>query len=1038
MIKIHLAQIYYNTSYYDPPIDYLEEPIAFNEKDTPLGKLRSIDEIQEYLVESKSIYLQHIRYKLLDIANWSGVNKCHLLVFPEYSVPPQVLLELRRVAVEYSMIIVAGTHRVPAGSNVESIYRDLQIYEDSNFVGCACSPIICPDGTVYLAKKIKKSKWEPNLITPEKESKSFQIECKGEQISISVIPCIDSLHTDVIGKVISDKKQQPNIIICPSESPSTSLFKSIANHIASSETLFCYVNTAAFGGSFYNIPESWGIYLKGHPHFYDKLPPKTEAILELTIDQNCFYAKKGSLNNMPNCYHPFPFPIIYEKESEWLTDLNTLKNDTIEWLESSNIESAIEWMDLFLSENFTKLPDMVGQNLKYLRHSIIPLYDGRIDTIEKSISHVLINKDIENTIFLWADRVNKTIDILSKLIKKIPDNLADDLFSCLKGLRNNSKNLPVVPDDCPTASALPSLHIVQQEFSGESDTIESFQNRGSDIDKIRNFLGNQDNKVIVVTGAIGMGKSSFINWMFKKQFGDWELLRIYISKEARAPRLIAEIGYLVGISIDIDSLSTTTGKVFRQIVKKIFQKFYKKSKRALVIDDLHDILRSGTARDHNQLSIMIEEAANCKQYIGGRLFIVSSQWLPWKWVNRSCVAHLPLKRMNDIYIRRIIEFHMRRCNLIKDESIPEPPQDLLDLVKGHPLSAKIVVDAIKDKEFIELSSIINLNEVSGYVATELLKHVSLSEDEKKCLQLLSIFRSPVELNLLKNVSESKFEKTINELSARCILNYDGKYLEMNEAVRRYFVATIKNENSSRLHSVAANYYQHKYEHGIGLIRKNPSIVAEFVHHLSLSEQINKARELKILIVEEIKPTARKLYRELKQYSKAFELYRLLHTIVPDDIEVLAYIGRCNARLGQWQSCDKAFEDAIEVARKIGQQVWWLYRDWGHIKARYNYFDDAKEYFEKASYNRPDDPSIKSSLAYMHWRQDEHDLARDLFEEVVNEYPYHKYTLTFYSRFLNETGEYDYATHLKERLSNIENDYEYRKPIEYDLDEDYDD
>ena len=293
MIKIHLAQIYYNTSYYDPPFDYLEEPTPFNEKDTPLGKLRSIDEIQEYLVEAKSIYIEHIRSKLLDIANWSGNNGCHLLAFPEYSVPPHVLLDLRQLAVKYSMIIVAGTHRVQAGSHVESIYRDLKIYEESNFIGCACSPILCPDGTVYLSKKIKKSKWEPNLATPENEPKVFQIECKGEALSISVIPCIDSLHADVFGKIISDKDQQPNIIICPSESPVTSLFESVANVLASSETLFCYVNTAETGGSFYNIPEAWGAYLKGHSHFYEKLPSKTEAILGEVIVN----AKKLSLRD---------------------------------------------------------------------------------------------------------------------------------------------------------------------------------------------------------------------------------------------------------------------------------------------------------------------------------------------------------------------------------------------------------------------------------------------------------------------------------------------------------------------------------------------------------------------------------------------------------------------------------------------------------------------------------------------------------------------------------------------------------------------
>ena len=596
-----------------------------------------------------------------------------------------------------------------------------------------------------------------------------------------------------------------------------------------------------------------------------------------------------------------------------------------------------------------------------------------------------------------------------------------------------------MPDGTPTVPALsPNAPLSQQEFAGESEIVESFQNRGSDIDQVRNFLTNTENKVIIVTGAIGIGKSSFLNWMFKKQFGDWEVLRIYIAKEARAPRLLAEIGYLLGTPLDTDSLSTVTGNVFRQIVRKIFTKFYQRQKRALVIDDLHDILKSGTARDHNQLSIIIEEAAGCKQHLGGRVFVVSSQWLPWKWLNQTGVAHLPLKKINDIYTRRIIEFHMRRCNLVKDESIPEPPQDLIDLVKGHPLSAKIVVDALKDTNFNELSSSINVEAISGYVANELLKHVSLSETESKCIQLLSVFRKPVELSVFKKISDSDLEGTINGLSERCILDFDGKYLEMHEAVRRYFTTHIRKEDIDAFHNIAAKYYQYKYEHELDLINKNPSIVAEFVHHLSLSQQIDKAKDLKILIVEEIKPTARKFYKDLKQYSKAFELYRLLQRIVPDDIEVLAYIGRCNARLGQWNNSDQAFESAIEVARKNGQQIWWLYRDWGHIKARYNYFDEAKSYFEKASKNWPNDPSIKSSLAYMHWKQNQHDMARDLFEEVVTDNPYHKYTLTFYSRFLDETGDYGYAKTLKERLSRIEDDEEYRKPIEYDIDEDYDD
>ncbi len=342
------------------------------------------------------------------------------------------------------MIIVAGTHRVQTGHNAESIYRDLQIYDDNNFVGCACSPIFCPDGSVYIAKKIKKSKWEPNLSTPEKEPKSFRIECKGQTLVLSVIPCIDTLHVDVIGTILSGKRKKSNLVICPSESPRSSLFSDVANLLASRDILFCYANAADSGGSFFNIPDSWSGYLKGHSHFYEKLPPKTEAILELMVDNDCFFLKKGSLDSTPICYHPFPYPIIYAKESRWLDDVEKLKTEILEWLKSSDTASAIEWMDLFLSENLSSLPNNVGVNLKHLRHNILPLFDGDVDSIEKSIQYISI-KNIDDALLFWAIRVNNTIDLLSIILKDAPDDLTEDLFSCIKTLKRNRKNLPSTP-----------------------------------------------------------------------------------------------------------------------------------------------------------------------------------------------------------------------------------------------------------------------------------------------------------------------------------------------------------------------------------------------------------------------------------------------------------------------------------------------------------------------------------------------------------------------------------------------------------------
>jgi len=76
MLKIHLAQILFNPAYYDPPVDLLEEPSFLNENDSPLGRLRSHNEIASFLENAKRAYIEHIRIKLLDIAKWSGSRGC--------------------------------------------------------------------------------------------------------------------------------------------------------------------------------------------------------------------------------------------------------------------------------------------------------------------------------------------------------------------------------------------------------------------------------------------------------------------------------------------------------------------------------------------------------------------------------------------------------------------------------------------------------------------------------------------------------------------------------------------------------------------------------------------------------------------------------------------------------------------------------------------------------------------------------------------------------------------------------------------------
>ena len=87
LTRIHLVQIYYNPAYYEAPVNFLEEPSFVGEGHNPIGPLRSIKTIEEYLVDSEISYNEYFKDKLHSILKWCGERRADIIVFPEYSIP---------------------------------------------------------------------------------------------------------------------------------------------------------------------------------------------------------------------------------------------------------------------------------------------------------------------------------------------------------------------------------------------------------------------------------------------------------------------------------------------------------------------------------------------------------------------------------------------------------------------------------------------------------------------------------------------------------------------------------------------------------------------------------------------------------------------------------------------------------------------------------------------------------------------------------------------------------------------------------------
>jgi tetratricopeptide (TPR) repeat protein len=122
-----------------------------------------------------------------------------------------------------------------------------------------------------------------------------------------------------------------------------------------------------------------------------------------------------------------------------------------------------------------------------------------------------------------------------------------------------------------------------------------------------------------------------------------------------------------------------------------------------------------------------------------------------------------------------------------------------------------------------------------------------------------------------------------------------------------------------------------------------------------------------------------------------------------------------------------------VAEHVGQPTWWLYRDWGPIKTRFNFYSEAETHLTRASRSQPNNPGINAALAFMRSQQGDYEASAELFEKALTADPDHHYSLTYYPRVLERLGDYDRADALRQRLRELEDKEWYgREDLEYDI------
>ena len=1036
-LRFHLYQIRYAPAYFTDNTDYLSEPCLLLGK--PLSSaLRASAVGREVLETTRARYLEHIQRKIVSLLEWSAARGAQLVVFPEYSVPSESLGAVAGIAMASGMTVVAASHRVRIGSSSNSVAPGVLISDYRTFAGKACAPVFAADGCIDVAIKKFRSQWEPDLQTTGGRIARLRLGT-ARPLQAAILLCIDGLHAEALGQLWERREDSPHIIVCPSLTPRSDVFGSLGPLAAANGALFLFVNSADYGGTQCAYPDSWESRLSGPSLLQGPLGRGIEAVLEFDVNPNALTIKEPAVGCEAPGAFPAPYPIAYLDQAPWLEGFQDMAAEVKAQLCKGEINEATEWLDLFLTEKAATIPPLMRRNLEHARNCILPAFTGEMNALETALG-VAVIRGTSDTRGIWANATRSTLNVLGDLIRNPELDVEPSILQAIAALKEVARSLPSpaakrsgdsdADDRAPGAPRPPVV------LPDGDELISSFQDRGDILDEFRTYMGSVESRVILVTGALGIGKTSLVDVFLRKIMTDWKVRRVPVVEGSSSAALVSTLGSSVGCDFDINALSAASPAVFRRRVRDVMARLFEHPRYVTIIDDLGNIVAGRLPLDFKRLEILMEEAAQPDGFRGGRVIIICSALMPRGWINRQGVRHVHLAPLPDRYVYRIIEHQLRRSQVLDGEAPPEISQEVIDLVGGHPLSALYCAEALKD-DCTSPATKKGLERIGSSVAAELLKHVRLSPAEGQLLQRLSVFRLPAHVDGLRALGFPIEQLEI--LAERCVVASDGRTVGMHEAARRFFYNQMHNgQTRAESHATAVEYYRPIHERRMADSIWDPLTTVELCHHLARTGRHMEAADLGVAVVEELKQTARALYRKERRYDEALALFRLVAELAPSDVQALAYVGRCFARIHQWGDSDEAFSKAVAAAARQRERLWWIYRDWGHIKARFGFYEDATKHFDEAEACGVDDVSIIASRAYIRWRQGDTKGALEQFARAHEANPDHQYTLKYYAELLDDVGDHRYATALRQELAMLQAREPGEVPNESDMEDDFSD
>jgi len=229
---------------------------------------------------------------------------------------------------------------------------------------------------------------------------------------------------------------------------------------------------------------------------------------------------------------------------------------------------------------------------------------------------------------------------------------------------------------------------------------------------------------------------------------------------------------------------------------------------------------------------------------------------------------------------------------------------LLNLVQeklhGHPLSLEFLAEVSKGGDIDPALKLVKESKLVRYLWTQVYE--SLSQPERGLLQTMSVFRTPVEMGVLRFACGSKVAPFVYELERKNLVVDTGQRYSLHDLVKEMAYGLL--DSPREIHRKVADYY---------LEEGSWNSLIEGVYHLLQAKEYEKIAKV---VKQQYDVGDPILYSEY-----AIPYMALLKTIPLDSVSkelqayLLAVIARIESQHGDLKSAVEIYSDALESADK---------------------------------------------------------------------------------------------------------------------------